>query len=75
VHRAQHLKVTIAGPARFVCRGDVFAQVVEDDRLPGLSKGAYRPERLVQRFSGDESSGKAISQAQAPNPIRDRLLC
>jgi len=49
--------------------------VIEDDRLPGLSQGAYRPERLVQRFSGDESSGKAISQAQAPNPIRDRLLC
>jgi hypothetical protein len=61
--------------ARFVCRGDVFAKMVEDDGLTGLSKGENSWERFVQRLSGDESSSKAISHAQAPDPIRHRLLC
>jgi hypothetical protein len=49
--------------------------MVEDDGLTGVRKGSDRPERFVERFSGDKSSSEAISRAQAADPMRCCFLC
>jgi len=41
------LHVTIARLSRFVRRGDVFAEMVEDDGLTGVRKRGDRAERFV----------------------------
>jgi hypothetical protein len=75
VQGAQDLYVAIPALARLLRCGDVFAKMVQDDRLAGVRKRSDGPERFVEPFSGDESSSEAILRAQVPDPIRYRLLC
>jgi len=49
--------------------------MVQDNRLTSAGNWSYGSERVVERFSGDESSCEAIFRAQAPDPIRYCLLC